>query len=284
VKVTVEDVGPLVAALSIESDAPGCKKMTRRIRIVSGRDLVDCLNITEKLKERGKEGVYFAYPLNIPGGTTRIDTPWVVIQPEKDQIEGANRNVYCVQRYVDVSSQDYGVTWVTIDAPFLQFDPIKIPDRHWLKRIEPNQTFYSWAMMNHHGTNYKACQDGVIAFRYILAPHAHAYDQAKAQRIARGLHQPLMAFAAEPSRSETPSLFSINGDGVVVSSVKPSRDGKALMVRLFNVSDKEQKISLDWGKKPKKTWISNPMEDRVSKADRLIGLTKNEIVTVRAEK
>lgn len=280
VKITIQDAGPLVATLSIESDAPGCKKLTRKIRIVTGSDLVDCLNIADKLKVRKPEGVYFAYPLNVPGGIARIDIPWAVVQPEKDQIKGANRNVYCVQRYVDISNKDYGITWVTIDAPLLQFDPIVIP-KPWLTKIEPAQTFYSWAMMNHHTTNYKADQEGIIIFRYILAPHANAYDQAKAQRVARSLHQPLLALSAEPSGRAVKSMFSVEGDGVVVTSVKPSRDGKALMVRLYNTSEHSRKASLVWATKPKETWISNPMEATIAKAARAVEMVPGEIVTLR---
>ena len=243
------------------------------------------MNITDKLRIKGhnKEGLYFANAFNIPGGKTRIDTPWVVIEPEKDQMEGANRNVYCVQRYVDISNKDYGVTWITIDVPMLQFDPIRIPG-DWITKIEPNQTFYSWAMMNHHSTNYKGYQEGIMSFRYILAPHAHSYGQVKAQRIARSLHQPLLVFAAEASEDDGESLFTIKGEGVVVSSVKPGRDGKSLLVRLFNVSEKTQKISLKWAEKPAQTWISNPMQDKISKAGRSIKLVRNEIVTLLVQR
>jgi len=282
VNVKVEDPGPLVATLSIESDAPGCKQLTRKIRIVSGSDLVDCLNVTDKLKERSAESVYFAYPMNVPDGVARIDIPWAVVRPEKDQIKGANRNVFCVQRYVDVSNADYGVTWVTIDAPLLQFDPIVIPTRdRWLTEIEPGQTFYSWVMMNHHGTNYKAYQEGVIPFRYVLAPHAGAYDEAAAQRIARGVHQPLLAFAADPSKPAAESLFRVEGEGVVVTSVKPSRDGKAFMVRLFNTSGETRKARLAWTSAPRETWLSNPMEEEVARLNGPVELVNYEVATLR---
>jgi len=43
VKVTVEDAGPLVATLRIESDAPGCKKLIRRVRLCDGFDYVELM-------------------------------------------------------------------------------------------------------------------------------------------------------------------------------------------------------------------------------------------------
>ncbi len=38
------------------------------------------------------------HPLNVPGGQSRLDASWAVVQPEKDQLKGANRNHYRVQR------------------------------------------------------------------------------------------------------------------------------------------------------------------------------------------
>jgi len=285
VKVTLQDAGPLVATMAIRSDAPGCKKLTRKIRIVSGSNLVECLNITDKLQERKPEGVYFAYPLNIPGGAARLDIPWAIIQPEKDQMTGANRNYYCIQRWVDISNKDYGVTWVTIDAPMMQFDPIRIAGarnaRDWRTKIEPAQTFYSWVMNNHWETNYKAYQEGTIAFRYILAPHAHGYDAVEAQQVARGLHQPLLAFAADPSRPAPRPMLTVDGKGAIVTSLKPARDGKALMVRLFNTSGRKCSASLKWAIGPKETWISNPMEAAITKAGKGVEMAPREIVTLR---
>jgi len=68
----------------------------------------------------------------------------------------------------------------------------------------------------------------------------------------------------------------------VVTSLKPSRDSKALIVRLFNVSDGPGEAELLWAKKPKSTWRSNPGEDKVSKLKGAITLAKHEILTLRA--
>jgi hypothetical protein len=67
-------------------------------------------------------------------------------------LPGANRNFYCVQRWVDLSNEDYGLTRVTIDAPMLQYDPIKtaLPfgKQHWRKHSKPGTHVYSWVMSN----------------------------------------------------------------------------------------------------------------------------------------
>jgi alpha-mannosidase len=293
--VTVEDAGPLVATLRIESDAPGCARLVRQVSLIDGADSVELINTTDKLKERRPEGLYFGFPFNLPGAIARVDVPWAVVEVEKDQLPGANRNFYCVQRWVDLSSADRGVTWVTVDAPMLQFDPIKIAQpygmQYWRTHIEPTPFLWSWTMNNHWETNYKADQEGLITFRYALRPHAGGYDAVAAQRFGRDVCQPLIAVGADGGKPVAKSLLRVEGrgargdeGGVVVTQVRPSRDGKATMVRLFNVADEPRKVRLAWSRPIGATWISNPMEDEAKPAPAEIEMVKFEIVTLRVEK
>ncbi len=287
VKVTVEDPGPVVATLRIESDAPGCAKLVRRVRVVDGFDHVELINTTDKLREQKPEGVYFGFPLNVPDGVSRIDVPWAVVQVDKDQMPGANRNFYCVQRWVDLSNEDYGLTWVTMDAPMLQYDPIKIAlpfgGQYWRKRFKPGTHIYSWTMNNHWECNYKAYQEGQITFRYVLRPHASGYDAVKAQRFGRGVCQPLLAVPADPAKPVIEPLLKLRGEGVVITSIRPSRDGKALMVRLFNTADDDRQVELQWSQPVGTTWLSNPMEETKAKMPAVKKLAKFEVVTLRVE-
>jgi len=288
VKIVVEDAGPLVATLRIESDAPGCYTLTRRVRLVDGFDHVELINTTDKKTEPRPEGVYFGFGFNLPEPAVRIDVPWAVVEVEKDQLPGANRNFYCVQRWVDLSCDDYGVTWVTVDAPMLQFEPIKIAAAfgvdHWRTHIDPGAHIYSWTMNNHWETNYKAYQSGKITFRYVLRPHAGGYDAIGAQRFGRGVSQPLIALSARPASKVQPPLVTVDGAGVIVTTIRPSRDGKAFMVRLFNVADANQTARLTWNVPIEKVSISNPMEDKKEKAPAALDMVPFEIVTLRVER
>ncbi len=285
VKVTIEDAGPLVATVRIESDAPGCEKLIRRIRLIDGFEHVELINSTDKLKERRPEGLYFGFPFNIPDAVSRIDVPWAVVQVEKDQMRGANRNFYCVQRWVDLSNEDYGVTWVSVDAPMLQFDPIKIAHpfgvQYFREHIDPSAYIHSWTMNNHWECNYKAYQEGLITFRYALRPHAKGYDGIKAQQFGRNICQPLIAIAANPEKEVVSPMLEVDGQGVVITTIKPTHDGKGLLVRLFNTADQTVKAKLKWARRPKATWISNPMEEKLERSDGAVTMVKHEIVTMR---
>ncbi len=287
VKVTVVDPGPLVATLRIESPAPNCKSLVREITVVDGCDEIFIENRMDKIMERQPEGTFFGFPFNVPGGQWRIDVPWTVVRPEIDQLPGANRNYYCVQRWCDLSSEKFGVTWVTLDANMMQFAPIRYTPAWgldpWRTEIEPGGTLYSWVCNNHWETNYKAGQEGPLTFRYVLRPHAGAYDQAEVQRFARGVHQPLLAVAGDGKKSLPGPVLSLDNNAVVATCLKPTRDGDGMLLRLFNTTDVPQQVTVECAKDRRGVWYSNPLEEKLADAPARLALEKYEIVTLRIE-
>ena len=302
VTITVEDAGPLVGTLRIESHAPGCEKLVRRVQIHAGSARIDLINDVDKARELQPEQVYFCFPLAVPDGQPRIDVPFAVVRPEKDQLAGANRNYYCVQRWVDVSNAEFGVTWVTRDAPIIKLHPFKIIGRgrgclpapsfmydttpegvpdFWLRHIDASGFFYSWVMTNHWECNYRAYQEGPHRFAYALLPHG-VYDQAAAQRAARDVTQPLAVVAADPAKPLGQPPLRVEGEGVLISSLRPSRDGRATILRLFAASGKPERITLQWTE-PKRVYRSDPREKRGPEMKGPIDLLAYGVVTLRVE-
>ena len=198
----VKEKGPLVASLVAESDAPGCNKLTREVRLIDGLNRIEIINTVDKKAIRAVEGVHFGFGFNVPGCEVRVNSPWAVVRPEKDQLPGACKNWYSVERWADVSNDKFGVTWATVEAPLLEIGgltanlPRGQPNPNaYLAKIEPSATLYSWAMNNHWHTNYRADQEGPTTFRYALLPHKQ-YDQAAAQRFGIEATEPLVAVPA----------------------------------------------------------------------------------------
>jgi hypothetical protein len=285
VNVRVNEQGPLVASLLIESDAPGCHKLTRELRIIDGINRVDIINIIDKEKIYKQEGVHLAFAFNVPNGVMRIDTPWAVVRPESDQLPGACKNYFTVQRWVDVSNRDYGVTWATVDAPLIEVGDITSDPRGktvgWLKNIEPSTTLYSYVMNNYWETNYKAGQEGPTTFRYSIMPHRR-FDSGRAARFGIESSQPLIAVSVDNKSPVQHSILSVKPAGVIVTAFKPSEDGTARIVRLFNAGGKSVKARLTWAKPaPETAWLSNLAEEKISKITKPINMAAYEIVTLR---
>jgi len=309
-KITVEDAGPLVATLRIESSAPACKKLVRRVRLMAGADYVWLENLVDKQRaplnpnpgkgdqasefaqHGNKESIQFAFPLAVAGGKMTMDVPLAVMRPEVDQLPGSCKNWLPIGRWVDVSSSERGVTWATLDAPLVEIGGItatmlgsqKNPDI-WRKKIDETHLFYSWVMNNHWGTNYRAYQQGPVLFRYALRPH-RGNSAAEKEQFATGLTQTLLATTAASAKKVSEPMLQISPPGVIVQSLKPSDDGRAWIVRLFGASGEPCDAKLTWSAQLKvgKSWISNLAEEMLAPADGAIPVAGWQLVTVRVER
>ena len=289
-KITVKESGPLVASLLVESDAPGCAKFSREIRVIDGVDRVDIINTLDKTAVREKEGVHLGFAFNVPDGTMRMDIPWAVIRPEIDQLPGACKNWFTVGRWVDVSNREYGVTWATLDAPLVEVGAITAAliggqndPNAWLGKVEPSQTLYSWVMNNHWHTNYRADQSGPTTFRYALQPHKQ-YDAMAAQRFGIECSQPLVVVPARGVVPDAHPFLELDTPDVIVASIKPSADGKAQIVRLFGAAGKPAKVNLRWRTPGERAmYRSNLAEDQVAPVTGPIDVGAWELVTLRVE-
>jgi alpha-mannosidase len=212
------------------------------------------------------------------------------MQPEIDQLPGSCKNWLPVGRWIDVANEQHGVTWVTLDAPLVEVGGITATmlgsqrdPTIWREHIERTQKFYSWAMNNHWGTNYRAYQEGAVEFRYALRAH-DGYDPAGAGRFAIGLSQPLVASVAS---SEPPpaSLLQIEPPDVLAIALKPSEDGNAFIVRLFGASGEERKAKLHWSMAtPPRLWRSDLSERQIEPMHGEIRVAGWDLVTVRADR
>ena len=284
VKIRVKERGPLVVSLLIESDAPGCNKLSREVRLVSGMDRVDIINVIDKQKIYKQEGVHLAFAFNVPKGIMRMDTPWAVVQPEVDQLAGACKNYFTIQRWIDVSNSDYGVTWATVDAPLVEVGAITNDPRGgvgWIKKIEPSATLYSYIMNNYWETNYKAGQEGPTTFRYSIMPHRD-FDYGRASKFGVEQSQPLIVVPVDKNVPVQHSVLSLEPACVIATAFKPSEDGRAWIVRLFNTGNRPATAKINWEKHvPKNVWLSNFAEEQVSRVTEPVNMAGYEIVTLR---
>lgn len=307
VTITVEDPGPLVATLRIESAAPGCNNLVRRIRLVAGADHVEVSNQVDKRRapmnpapgdndqagewaqHGGKESLQFAFPFNVQNGQIRVDIPLGMMRPEIDQLPGACRNWLPVGRWVDVANDHTGITWVTLDAPLVEIGEISAnllgsqrnPDV-WRKHIEPTQIIYSWVMNNHWGTNYRAYQEGRVEFRYAMRPHL-GYDPAANARFSTALSQPLVPDFAPRGEPNTTPFLRVEPDDVLVTALKRSDDGRAWIVRLFGASGRDRQARLTWSQ-PHAISFSDTSENPGAPAGDSIPVAGWDLVTLRAER
>jgi hypothetical protein len=287
-KITVKESGPLVVSLVAESAAPGCERLTREVRLVDGLDRVEIADLVDKKAVRSVEGVHFGFEFNIPDPQVHINSPGAIGEPEKDQLPGACKNWFSIERWVDIANSKQGVTWATADAPLMELGgltanlPRSQPNPNvYLKTIAPSAKIYSWVMNNHWHTNYRADQEGPTWFRYALRPH-HGYDPVAATRFGIESTEPLIV-APATGGAPVASRLNLEPASVIATAFKPSNDGKALIVRLYNPTAQPQQAHLHWSQPVRHEWLSSAREEQGPKAPDAISLAKFGLVTLRVE-
>ena len=240
-RVVLEDGGPLVATFRIESSAFGARSLVRRVRLVAGADAVELIDALDKAAVRTKESAHLVFPMEIPSGVLRADLGGSLVAFERDQLPGSCRDFVGVHSAVDASNETVGMSIVSLDAPLIELGAITDERRGadgaraWREHLAPGTHVFAYLLNNYWHTNYRAEQDGLLTFRFALAPHG-PFDAAALRRLGADREQPLLALPVAPTAPRIAAPFRVSGDGVVVSSLRPAGKSRALLVRLYNAS------------------------------------------------
>jgi hypothetical protein len=245
----VEDAGPLVATLRIDVPAGGARSSTRRFRVVAGSDLVFAELALDKQAVRTKEGGHVAFPLDVPEGLIRADQGEAIVQVGRDQLPGSCRDFIGVQSAIDVSGPAFGVSIVSLDAPLVELGAITDERRYdgrarrWRDEAVPDTTLYAYLFNNYWHTNYKAEQAGPLLFRFVLAPHA-AFDPVALRRLSDEQDFPLLAVGADRNERAAAAPLALQGDRVLVSSLRRIDAVDTLSIVLHNPGDQRADVTV----------------------------------------
>jgi hypothetical protein len=248
-QIASSDIGPLISIVHLEGQAPATGGIRRTLRLVAGSDVVEMDIEVDKIAVRDKESAHLAFPLNVPGGVTRVDLGEALVEPERNQLPGSCRDFIGAHSVVDISNSEGGVSIATLDAPLLELGAITDErqndrgTRSWRDRTAAGTTVYAYLLNNYWHTNYKAYQQGPLTFRFVLRPHG-AFDPVALRRFSDEQDQPLLVFPVGPAEPELRAPFVLTGDPVTLSSLRVADDGAAIMARIFNPSTKSASITL----------------------------------------
>ena len=273
VRISIGEQGPLVNSLLIESDAKGCNSLRREVRLVKGSAVVEFNNLVDKQAITEKEGIHFGFAFNVPQSTVRVNIPWGVMELEKEQLKAGNRNWIALQRWLDVSNEEKGVTWCSLNACSFESGDLTAniiggayESPLWIRKLQPSSTIYSWALNNHWHTNFRLFQDGKIEFKYRVWPHVGGYDVVSSNQFAMEQYRPIVAVQTKKNFKVKNSLSVNASDKIVLSNYKTVNERKNSIVRLFSLSDQDEQVSLSWSKKQPKSivYIQNGKEVKLS--------------------
>ncbi len=248
------------ASIEVRIEAPGVNGASVVYSLDTGTRSLNIDWIIDKVHNRDAEAVLFAFPFNLGKPDFTIDLNGIPSRPNEDQLDGAAKDWYPLQRWVDVSDGARGVTMVPLDAPLVHLGGITTGK--WARTLQPEgPTIMSWAINNHWEVNFKASQDGLIPFRFRLTTHEGPVDPAAAAHWAAEVSVPPVVLRdIDPVGSRAASFFSIDGDAPVLVNAKPGEDEGWIALRIQNLANTTTRADISFATPPKEARASDPLE------------------------
>lgn len=257
--------GNLLAVAEVTSKAPGTEEWKRTFTINAHSEVVQIDNHINKTNVYDPEGVHIAFPFKVNNGTVRIDAPFGEYIPEKEQLQGSCKNYFTIQRYADVSNLDYGITWVSPDAPMIELGEITTDalSYGWVNEVKPTQTIYAYLMNNYWETNYKASQEGWHTFRFMLQPHG-TYVSTNAKKFSMSVSQPLLI--STNNNSNYQALITPDASDFIITASRPMGNNH-ILITVLNASSADNILEWSASNKVENVSLSNINGDNIGTFD-----------------
>lgn len=194
--------GPLVRKTKITCSMDGTNEVVYVISQYSSSDFIKMSVLIDKKAIREKESVHIAFPFALADPVVRVGAGDACFIPGKNQTPGANKDFYSVQRWIDVSGKDQGVTICSPQGALFESGKMVNEElvnngyKKWEHTVTPSANLFLYALNNYWHTNYKADQDGKVQFDCYLLFHK-SFDNSAANQFGYEMTQPLIAVSSE---------------------------------------------------------------------------------------
>ena len=247
------EVGPLFATMRVETSEPRSgAEIIQTVTLYRDLKRVDIKNELRHVRAMGAtprytNNVFIAFPLHVPGATTRAEYAVGTVRPHEDQLHVGTQDYLVVQRYVDCSNEDYGVIWTTREAPVVHFAEIRY--NQFSKDYQPKKPWlYSYAMSNRMAGLVWHHPDRCCAtLHYSITSHAGSWPSGDAAAYGWQRGNPLVATVVrQPHRgtlAARQSFIQIDAPNVQMTAFKSSElPGRGFIVRLVETEGRPETL------------------------------------------
>lgn len=244
------ETGPLFTTRTYKlTDSPGAYSAELKTRSYPETGNVEVEFHLNKISTDKVEDVYLEFPFDLKNPTVHASVPLGWINPATDRLPCTCGDFFSIDRAVDVNDGSKGVTWVSLEAPLIQFGKITTGD--WSDDFTAsNGTVYSYVMNNEWFTNYCFSQGGQHTFRYVYRQYDGPFDPAAASRFGEEAARPLETRVVEPGErgrwadTVSWSAFCVEPGNMLLETVKTAEDGKGVILRLVESAGKRSMVRL----------------------------------------
>ncbi len=284
---------PYGTVIVLETSAPETPLVQTEITLLEKEKRIELRYTIRKKPVLTKEAVYIAFPFVAQNPEFRYETQNGWVNPAKDELLGGSREWYAAGHWAAVSGDGVSAAIIPRDAPLVTFGDIV--RGNWPSKFEPKTaSIFSWLMSNYWGTNFAPQQGGDFTFRYDIVS-ASTFDAAQLTRTGWNTMTPLeadhtyAAFFPGALPATQGTMLQIDNPNVALSTWKRAEDGQGTILRLLEISGKEQSVHIaSQYLKIGGAWNCSVLEEKGSPADvsnsaLTLALRPFEIKTIRLQ-
>ena len=236
----------------LEARALNTTRISTEIILFDNEKKIEFVNRVRKDEVYKKEGVYFAFPVNVRSPQFQFDVQTAVVNPAKDMIPGAGREWFSSQNWVTVGGEGVTVGIVNKDSFLWTFGDIVRGT--WPTEFNPlRATAFSYVMNNYWNTNYVAAQGGDFTFRYVLTS-ARELSHTMMSRMGWEETTPLERTLVKSQDQTYPvkrvlpaakmSFLQTDAPSILLSTWKLAEDGEGSVLRFIELGGARGRVSV----------------------------------------
>lgn len=178
--------------------------------------------------EAHPESTYLSFPFDLPDPAVSLDVGGQAMRPGRDQLPGSCHDYYTVQRWVDFSDGERGVTVGCPINPLVQLGSFHFGENRSTADLD-RAHLHGWVTNNYWDTNFRAYQPGRVRARYHLLPYGGAFDESRAHRFGMASEhwEPVTQTTGERGVPSPPlpaegTLLSLPEPPVLILQIRPT--------------------------------------------------------------
>lgn len=261
------------SSIKLQSSDTNTPEINLEILLYNNEKKIEFRYTVQKTYTTAKEGVYFAFPVDVTAPKFAYATQQGIVDPSRDLFKGASLEWFNIQKWMAVSDSHATVAIVPIDASLASFGDINRGE--WPEVFQPKtSTLFSYAMNNYWHTNYRAGQGGSFTFRYVMTSADHL-DSAALSRLGwESMEQPTLDSVinqdkvgdpAAPLPPDGMSFLDIDTSNIVLVTWKIAEDGKGTILRLQETAGKETTANIRLPQEATHSaFLCNSVEDKLT--------------------
>lgn len=225
------------------------RKVRFTVVMYEDKEYIDLkFDLLDKLETPLIESGHFVFPLALENPSYRINKLGSVIDPEKDIVSGCNKDLHCMEKWVDISNGDYGIAVVSYDMPLFSFcEPGILKFERDFAVKQP--TLLMQAFNNAWGTNFPQWIGGNLSYRYRLVLHKGDWKSGEVWKVAEETLKTGVVGYSDRQKNKiilppVADLMVEGIDGFEILAFKPSEDGVGYILRICEVKGEEAKHNI----------------------------------------